>query len=171
MEQIGKAVQVAENGLIHLRASLALPGVLSIPRQHHHRPLRPPADGAGHVERRAAGRAAGKDEGPKLGQGLLGLVDPPFHLLHAIGGKRPGIRLGAGAGQRRPEGKEVVLDPLEAPAGGVHLHRGERPAQDRVELVHRPVRIDPGVALAHPARPEEAGGAPVAGAGVDLHGS
>ena len=68
------------------------------------------------------------------------------------------------------EGEEVALDRLEQRVGQVGGRGGAREADCRVQLVHVAVRGDARVVLRHPAATEKAGGAGIAGAGVDGHG-
>ena len=73
--------------------------------------------------------------------------------------------------------EQVVLDPAQEPGEPLREARQrERDAELRVELVHRPVRLDPRVRLGHPAHVAEVGLAVVAQARVDAgevdrHGS
>ncbi len=125
------------------------------------------------MQRGAAGRAAGQDEGAQLGQFRFGGVDPLLHdacVIERELRQRRATPLGrAGRGEVRADREEIGLDP------GDHLRdrrvadRRERPAEHGVQLVDLAVGVHARVGFRHARVVEERCLAGVAGLCVDLH--
>jgi hypothetical protein len=121
------------------------------------------------VELGGGGRAAGEDERLERRELRVDLV---------AGGLEPGRLFGsqpqpsavAAVGDRDvgADVEQVVLDPLqECGEPGREPGQRERDAELGVQLVHRPVRLDPRMRLRHPAHVAQMGLAVVAEARVD----
>src|SRR5436309_4484487 len=133
--------------------------------------LGPAAHGAREVELGSQLATAREDEVPERRKPGVEPVDPALErfdvrladALEALEHRGlGGGQLGTHAEQTRLERAELLGEPL------LTVERARR-AQGRIELVHAPVGLDSRRALGHAPGPEEAGGAVVAGARVDLH--
>src|SRR5258705_1458177 len=166
-EQVGEPVQVGERPLAYVLA----------PHETQHVPFRAPAHGPGHVEECAHAPAARKHEGPERLQVLLATVHRRLERLHLRGtdAEHPRPELRRRRRELPAQVEELVLEPPEdrvelprrprAPRlRGVH---GAHHADGRVQLVHRPVGLDPGAVLRDPRSPDEVRLALVAAARVD----
>ena len=131
-----------------------------------------PGQGAGLVQQRRAGRAAGQDEAVELRQVGVELVAPALEPRRRSR-PRPAaadIRVGddrACTGRRR---RRTGRSGRAAAPSAIALRQraeGERDAERGVRLVAVGVGGDPRVGLAHPRHVAERGRAVVAGLGVD----
>ncbi len=163
-KEVGESVEIGDDVEVHrLRF-----------RQPDDRPLRPPTNGARHVQCSGAGLSTREDERTELRQLLVRLVDPALHHDHPLEGeyRRLGARpvpAGRGCGQLGAECEQVVLDRREPLSDRPVRHLRQGPAEDGVQLVRTSVGLHARVALADSAAPEERGPALVAGARIDLH--
>ena len=155
---------------------------IDIPEQHgidrrierHHGALRPAADGAGHMERCAAGGPAGENEVLERRQTGLQTIDQllePRDVLVAqprFGGSI--AHLPAWIRQLRTQRKQISLQPDQL---GVDLRFGRartREAEMRVQLIDVAVRLDAGIVLPDACPAEERCFTGISGPRVDLHG-
>src|SRR3954452_4519431 len=132
-------------------------------------PLGPPADRAADVEVRGGPRPAGEHERPQRLEGRVDLVTGGLEPADLLGREAQPLALAAGRdGEVGADVEELVLHAAQ-PVGVLRrqpLDR-ERQADLRVELVDRPVRLDPRVGLRHPAHVAEVRLAAVAELRVD----
>jgi len=129
------------------------------------------ADGAGEVESSGELGAGGEDELAEVWQLGLGGVDFGFQASGDVGveGWEAGGGYGGGCGEVGADDEEVVLDGAELSKEGLGGRDGGE-ADSGVEFVDGAAAFDAGVGLAGTGAAEEAGGAVIAGAGVDGHG-
>jgi hypothetical protein len=119
------------------------------------------------VQLGGGGRAAGQDERLQRRQRLVRLVAGLLQPRGLLRGHAQPLALPAG-GDRDvgADVEQIVLDPLQ-PLGMRNARHGQRHADLRVELVDRPVGLDPRVGLRHPAHVAQMRLATVAEARVD----
>ena len=116
--------------------------------------------------------AAREDEVLQGGEALVARVDEAFEALVGRCGEAHDIGLvglvGEGGGEVGAQDKELGLEVCQDGAQGGVGGGGGGEAEDGVELVHGAVGVDAQRGLADALAAEEARGAVVAGAGVDL---
>jgi hypothetical protein len=177
-QQVGEPVDVPDQELVDGRP------------QRHHPSLGAAADGAREVQRGAWLGTAWQDEVRERREAGLEPIDDLLEALD-IGVLQDRLRHAGGnlvvrIGEPGAEREEIALNRRER-VGNVRERRAvrvraeraprarreqrrERQADQRIELVHFAVRVDPGVALSDARAADERGVAGVTGAGVDFHG-
>jgi hypothetical protein len=151
-EQIGQAVQIHGDegaGVLHAKD----------------RPLRSPADGPREIE--AGGQLAptGQHERLERLEGRVGRIAFGLEALdELLRDPEPTAAAHRRRGEIGTEVEELVLNPAQGLGRALD---GERPAEERVELVDLAHRLDPRVGLRDAAPVAEARLARIAAAGVD----
>ncbi len=134
-------------------------------------PLGPSANGSCKVELRGGRGAAREDERGQPGELRLHAVNLPLERGDMIGGDRrlkSAVRIGVGEG--RADDEQLVLNPRQERVDLGVERLAAHDAERGVELVNGAEGLDPQVVLSHTAAAEQAGGAVVAGLGVDGQG-
>ena len=132
--------------------------------QFQHRPLDPPAHGAGHMADGGAAAAAGQHEFLQRRQVFVIEVDGLFKFGH-------GRFANEGAGRDRElatEVEQVVLD-VEKQFGQSAAQRlGQQHAEVAIQLIDLADGMHARLGLGNPRAVAEAGGAGIAGAGINF---
>lgn len=153
-KQVGEAIEVLARAIAN--------GLIS--SQRHQRTFGATADGADVVSLGGSADAAGEDEILERLQPGVVVVDSCFQPLHLTRGDHAHPRNTDFAA----EIKQVVLHVGEQRADCLRQGFGEEQAERGVGLVDLTDGVDAQAAFAHPLAVAKAGGAGVAGAGVDF---
>ena len=153
-QQVGEAVEVLARAVVYV----------FILREGDQTAFGAAAHGAAVVGLRCGARAAGEDEVLERRQRFVPRIQCGFELVDLFAADHAH----AGDAHFAAQIEEVVLHVGEVGAYVVGQGFGEQQADAGVELVDFAQRVDAQAVLGNPLAVAEAGGAGVAGAGVDL---